>query len=224
MERHPYRILAWFFMRGLCVVRLRAVDLDVDFGMTGRMKALLDERSTCRRCSKKCLDVGMHFSCEGTCVDSFFDRFEGFRSTDIDLILSKADVTEVEAAGRYETACISSFRRSQRLRQAEGKHTTKEVRELLHVQDGRCYYCGGLLLQEGQKSKFHRDHYVALSAGGRDGIGNIVLACAQCNMQKGDVHGDVFLTFSRIGMSEDAEAQLRRIHNAVTEWRQSLQQ
>lgn len=59
------------------------------------------------------------------------------------------------------------------------------VREFLHAcQDGFCWYCGGDLREE-EKTP-HIDHQHPKSRGGSNSVGNLVLACWQCNVRKRD--------------------------------------
>ena len=47
----------------------------------------------------------------------------------------------------------------------------------------RCEYCG--LPQEFSGLRFHIEHIVARQHGGTDDLGNLALACPECNFQKG---------------------------------------
>jgi 5-methylcytosine-specific restriction endonuclease McrA len=60
--------------------------------------------------------------------------------------------------------------------------TTKEIRLLLDVFDGRCSYCS----KRPEKSKnLHLDHLVPISEGGRNTLANLIPACIRCNSSKG---------------------------------------
>jgi len=66
---------------------------------------------------------------------------------------------------------------------AAGKHTAADVRSQFARQKGRCYWCGkkvGLT--------YHVDHVVPLSLGGSNGLENIVVSCAGCNLKKHAKH------------------------------------
>jgi 5-methylcytosine-specific restriction endonuclease McrA len=59
------------------------------------------------------------------------------------------------------------------------------VREFLHgCQGGECWYCGTDL--DDQDPTPHIDHQHPKSRGGSDDVGNLVLACAPCNVSKRD--------------------------------------
>lgn len=58
--------------------------------------------------------------------------------------------------------------------------TQADIATIRRRQNGKCYYCGG------ETVEMHIDHVVPLSRGGRHAIGNLVLACASCNVSKSD--------------------------------------
>jgi len=63
------------------------------------------------------------------------------------------------------------------------------VREaVLRREEGRCFYC---LRELGQNAAV--DHVVAVSKGGDDSIGNLVAACSDCNVTKGNRDAGEFL-------------------------------
>jgi 5-methylcytosine-specific restriction endonuclease McrA len=51
---------------------------------------------------------------------------------------------------------------------------------LLKRFNGLCAYCG-------KNKADHRDHVTPISKGGTDAIGNILPACAPCNLSKGSL-------------------------------------
>lgn len=65
---------------------------------------------------------------------------------------------------------------------ASGTHTASEVEALAEMQKHRCAYCCIPITPEYR----HKDHFVPLSRGGSNDIGNIRLTCAPCNLRKGD--------------------------------------
>lgn len=136
MERHPYKISMFTRLKQQNVLRLTPVDLSSEFGMSGRMKVLLDEVTTCKRCKKKCVDVDTHFTCEGIYEDVFADDVQVKWSTDLELLLSQADMQRVMDGVRYEASCYAAFRRSQRLRNAGDRYTEDEVKDLFNTQQG----------------------------------------------------------------------------------------
>lgn len=54
---------------------------------------------------------------------------------------------------------------------------------------GKCLYCG--------QPASTVDHYVPLILGGLHVKSNLVPACNQCNSEKSDIHGDIFIRFIR---------------------------
>lgn len=59
--------------------------------------------------------------------------------------------------------------------------TERDIKRLYHRQREVCLYCGTPL-----GDKYHVDHVIPVSRGGRNAIGNLVLACPACNLSKGD--------------------------------------
>ncbi len=69
---------------------------------------------------------------------------------------------------------------------AAGRHTGKDIREILRAQGGKCAYCR-ILLQ-----KFHVDHITALVDGGSNARSNLQLTCKTCNLRKNRKHPNDF--------------------------------
>lgn len=63
---------------------------------------------------------------------------------------------------------------------AKGSYTAQDVQIILETQLGSCFYCGNPLRE------WHEDHFVPISKGGTNYRCNIVLACANCNLRKGN--------------------------------------
>lgn len=57
--------------------------------------------------------------------------------------------------------------------------TLRDHSRLFRRQRGLCLYCGE------RKGTLHMDHVIPLYLGGRHSVGNIVLACEDCNKLKG---------------------------------------
>src|SRR5258708_3846856 len=69
-------------------------------------------------------------------------------------------------------------RRRVRIFNAEGTHTSHDIKRQYNAQKGRCYWCG-------KKTKaYHVDHVIPLSRGGSNGPENIVIACPTCNTKR----------------------------------------
>jgi len=63
-----------------------------------------------------------------------------------------------------------------------GDLTESEILEQRKLQQGKCHYCGSCLDNNGRG---HIDHKTPLSRGGRNTKSNIVIACSNCNLNKG---------------------------------------
>ena len=82
-------------------------------------------------------------------------------------------------AARDESAVKCALRRARKLA-AGGKFTVAQIDDLHTKQRGRCACCGDSL-----GLSYHRDHKIALTDGGSNGIENIELLCGGCNLRKG---------------------------------------
>ncbi|MFD7487906.1 HNH endonuclease [Streptomyces mirabilis] len=58
--------------------------------------------------------------------------------------------------------------------------TVRDVDRLWGRYGRACAYCGD------SSASLHQEHIVPISRGGTDGIGNLVPACPDCNLGKGD--------------------------------------
>lgn len=73
------------------------------------------------------------------------------------------------------------YRYLARKRNAQGSHSTADIKRQYEAQKGRCYYC-----QAKVGDNYHVDHVIPLSRGGSNGPENIVVACVSCNTSKRD--------------------------------------
>lgn len=71
----------------------------------------------------------------------------------------------------------SRLRRARKMN-AEGSHTSEDIRALFDEQRGLCYYCNIEL------PTYHIEHKIPLCRGGSDYKENICLACPPCNLRK----------------------------------------
>ena len=68
-----------------------------------------------------------------------------------------------------------SRRRTKKLSNGVYEISKKELKKLY---SSPCFYCGSI-------NSIHADHVIPISKGGRHSIGNLLPACAKCNMSKG---------------------------------------
>lgn len=73
-------------------------------------------------------------------------------------------------------------------RNARGRITASEIRELMKLQRGRCVIC-----RRDIRSRFHLDHVTPVTNGGDNTISNAQLLCPTCNMRKGSKDPIVFM-------------------------------
>lgn len=93
---------------------------------------------------------------------------------------------------RNEAYRIAKERRNAILKASGGNHTADEIDGLYLAQLCCCYYCAKRLAGEGGKRRFHKDHYVPVVEGGDNSIENLVLACPECNIEKGRENGSSY--------------------------------
>lgn len=60
---------------------------------------------------------------------------------------------------------------------------SRRRRDIFAKCDGKCHYCCRVLTLDGA---WHVEHMLPRALGGQDEIGNLVAACAPCNLAKGD--------------------------------------
>jgi 5-methylcytosine-specific restriction endonuclease McrA len=80
--------------------------------------------------------------------------------------------------------------RKARKKNAEGVHAEADLIAIRTAQGGVCFYCGGSLEHP------HADHFLPLSKGGSNARWNIVVACAKCNIRKGNKPPLLFMNFA----------------------------
>jgi HNH endonuclease len=71
--------------------------------------------------------------------------------------------------------------RKLQLTEAGGKHSLREIQEILNYQKNRCFYCNVPFNNEIRSTK---DHILPVYLGGGDWALNIVMACRPCNSRR----------------------------------------
>lgn len=82
---------------------------------------------------------------------------------------------------------FSARKRRAKLKRAQGEHTPQDIVKLYIWQRGKCYWCKKRL-----PPKFHIDHMFPLALGGTDDLGNLCLACPNCNLHKSNKRPEDF--------------------------------
>lgn len=82
-----------------------------------------------------------------------------------------------------ESAIVQQSRRRAAKASSTGKHTIKDVREILEKQRCMCASCFNKLKKTG-KNRYHVDHIMPLAKGGSNGRENIQILCPPCNLKK----------------------------------------
>ena len=82
-----------------------------------------------------------------------------------------------------EKTRVYSLNRRSRKRKAKGAHTSQDIKSLYEGQAGKCWYCACDVGDD-----FHVDHFIPLSKGGSNDVGNLRIACPTCNLSKNASH------------------------------------
>lgn len=86
-----------------------------------------------------------------------------------------------------ESHAATERNRRARKKNAGGSHTSSEIKWLYDLQHGRCVYCGVCLGE-----KYHVDHIVPISKGGRNDLANLQILCQRCNDRKSNKMPEVY--------------------------------
>lgn len=80
----------------------------------------------------------------------------------------------------------------------------RKRKALFEKQNGKCFFCerSCRLVDYDSKSRPRGldatlDHIISMARGGRDSPRNLVMACAHCNREKGDLDADYFMALRR---------------------------
>jgi len=75
-----------------------------------------------------------------------------------------------------------------RKRNAEGIHSSKDIADILQLQNGKCKVC-----EVDVSAGYHVDHLIALVNGGTNWPSNLQILCPSCNTSKGAKDFDEWL-------------------------------
>jgi len=102
---------------------------------------------------------------------------------------------------------------------AGGRVRPSELRALLDAQQRLCFWCAASLMDRHGVARFHADHYVPVANGGTSDLGNTVLACAECNLEKSDASPEAFERRMRKRRSPEQRALLAEMRRRLAAWR-----
>jgi 5-methylcytosine-specific restriction endonuclease McrA len=100
-----------------------------------------------------------------------------------------------------------SWLRTTRMKAAGGKHSPQEIKDILSIQDNRCFYCNCLFTDVQRPSK---DHLLPLTQGGPAWALNIVMACRSCNSSRGNLPFRTYCKLLSPTANKRILAQLRK--------------
>jgi hypothetical protein len=91
----------------------------------------------------------------------------------------RSEIYKLWAKANPEKVNENLWKRRARKMNAEGSHTSEDIRRQYQNQGGLCWWCG-----KDVGDTYHADHVVPLSRGGSDNASNIVISCPSCNQSK----------------------------------------
>jgi 5-methylcytosine-specific restriction endonuclease McrA len=91
-------------------------------------------------------------------------------------------------AANHERVLIAERNKNNRRKGAPGRFTRAHIDILFEDQEGLCLYCGAELGEP-----FHVEHMTPIARGGTNWPCNLCLACAPCNLAKGNKTAEEFL-------------------------------
>lgn len=89
-----------------------------------------------------------------------------------------------------ESEIVRSQNRRARHAAAAGRHTQKDILELLERQASKCGTCKKRFCKKNGKLQYHVDHVMPLARGGSNDPSNLQLLCPPCNRKKQALHPD----------------------------------
>ncbi|MFC5580390.1 HNH endonuclease [Rhodanobacter terrae] len=209
------------------IVGVDPIDLAGAFGLSDEIYVLLCKLSTCVVCGERTEALEHHRACVRD-LDPITDYRRGVAFTraagKLGFLIPRETYRE-QFSPVYDRGWQDRQRSTRAYRRARngGSYTVKDVCELLKSQQHRCYYCFTPFGENGEGGyHFHRDHMQPLAGGGTDNIGNIVLTCAACNMDKGQEDWDSFLSRRMQRVLASDQNTLIAIHRQVAEWKSHL--
>lgn len=136
-----------------------------------------------RRARKKAYDAKYNLIHKQRKLDQVKRRYEQ-KSEEIKLGIKKWQANNKELVRAYKAA-----NKARRRSICNEGITGSELLAWREAQPKKCYWCG-----RGCKRKYHVDHYMPLSKGGKHEISNLVISCPTCNLRK---HAKDPLDFAR---------------------------
>ena len=128
---------------------------------------------------------------------------------------------EVERLYSRQKSRLGSIRRATAMKTAGGKISFEEKAGLFKAQEGLCFYCGESLVDRDGCNRYHCDHFVALTNGGRNDLENAVLACIRCNLLKNSDDGRYFIRRARRLQLTRDPLRLAKMRKSLGSWRKS---
>lgn len=133
---------------------------------------------TCRKCgimksltefSKDRDNIdGLNYTCKSCCNEYYYANRLHIRQKQKKYCISNPDI--ILANGRNRRA---------RERNAPGKNTASDIKQLMTLQKSKCAVCRCSI-----KNGYHVDHVIPLSKGGSNDKFNLQLLCQHCNQSK----------------------------------------
>ncbi|AFZ27219.1 HNH endonuclease [Cylindrospermum stagnale PCC 7417] len=111
--------------------------------------------------------------------DAIKDNVKKWRTENPDKVKISQDKYRMSQAGKLTNANLSRRRRARKANNHAVNYSKNELFKAKEIFCNECAYCGS-------KIKLQIDHFIPVSKGGSDCIGNFVLSCWKCNRSKSD--------------------------------------
>jgi 5-methylcytosine-specific restriction endonuclease McrA len=86
----------------------------------------------------------------------------------------------------------------------------KALRTAMKLHGGKCFYCPTVIGSGDVNIEWTLDHIEPSALGGTDHLGNLVIACKQCNQKKGHQPIDSFNPTASVEWLKDLQKQIQR--------------
>ena len=209
------------------------VDMASEYGMSKSLARCLQNHSVCIGCGRRPFPIEAHEHCTRDSVHLEVTGYQilklpgyTYRREIRTSYISLCQVLYAEGKDLLIQGELSrDFKRANKfLRKLRQPKIPRQLlmrlkHELLALHDGHCYYC--FVRIEANEYSADFDHFDPISFGGTGDVWNLVVACKQCNHDKGSAPGEVFRNAMFVRADKAARRALRILQARVDAWREN---